>query len=183
MNSKGQSAVEYLIITSFLLVITGIIFAYSLFIYTDSVSSSTANNAVNSIVNTVDQVYALGPGSSLFVNVDIPQNISDLQLLQLPEGEAGCYMPSDNPAPNQVACQKTALIFKLSTSAGISDIAKSAKGLFEFFGDTQGNPGKTSLALKRQGRYSLKVSWDSFGGTQQTVINVCLHNEDGTCQS
>lgn len=173
MNSRGQSAVEYLIITSFLLVITGIIFAYSLFIYTDSVSSSTANNAVNSIVNTVDQVYALGPGSTLFVEINIPQNISNLELKNLPEP---CIPPPTSLLPGQTRCIKTAMILKLSTSGGVSDVAKSAKGLFEFSGPTE-------TALKKQGHYFVKVSWDSSLNSSQNIITVCLHDGDGTCQT
>ncbi len=172
MKTTAQTAVEYLLITSFLLVITGIIFAYSLFIYSDSVAQSTANSAVASIVNAVDQVYALGQGSTLFFEVDVPQNINNVQLIRLP--------------PNCVTlnnCTKTALVLKLQTSGGVADIVKSAKGEFKFviygpYTDNNENDA-TLLALKRQGHYFLKAYWDPI----QPAITVCLHEPDGTCQS
>ncbi|MBU0636073.1 pilus assembly protein, partial [Candidatus Micrarchaeota archaeon] len=130
MNQKGQTAVEYLITTSFLLLITGIIFAYGLFIYTDSVASSTARTAVSSIVNTINQVYALGPGTALFISVDIPQNIGDIKI--------------------ESTSSHSALVFQLQTSGGLSDISETAKTTFEFSGPTEND-------LKQEGRYPLKV--------------------------
>lgn len=134
MNVRGQTAVEYLITTSFLLVITGIIFAYALFIYTDSTASSTGRSAVSTIVNAVDQTYALGPNNIIYTETEIPPNVFDVF--------------SQTNADNNV----TAFVIRLKTSAGISDVAKSARTLFVLDAAAQG-------ALKVQGRYRVKVSW------------------------
>lgn len=155
MGRKGQSAVEYLVTTSFLLIITGIIFAYALFIYTDSTSTSTAKSAVITIVNTVDQVQALGPENVLYTEVEIPANVYDASFF-------------DNPDKNV-----TVFVLRIQTSAGLSDVARNAKGIF-WVDDT------TLCMLKRQGRYKVRVAW--LGGDEPYRTKVCVDNGLGDCQ-
>lgn len=141
LNRKGQASLEYLLTTSFLLMVTGIIFSYALFVYGDTVSNSTANTAVQTIINTVDQVYALGPETVLFVDVDLPNNIQQ--------------------ALTQDAPQQTALVLKLQSSAGLADVIGYSKTHFSM-------TPLTTQALQREGRYRLKVFWNN--GTQNVLV-------------
>jgi hypothetical protein len=145
--------VEYLITTSFLLLVTGIIFAYALFIYTDSTDRSTANSAVSTIVNTIDQVLALGPENVLYTEVEIPKNVDSIL--------------TEDSSINSV----TAFVIKLQTSSGITEISRTAKGLFTV-DDT------AKCMLQKQGRYTVRVAWLPPNGPK-----VCVDNGSGTCQT
>ncbi len=153
MEKKGQTAVEYLVTTSFLLVVTGIIFAYALFIYTDSTVTSTAKSAVSSIVNTVDQAQALGPENVLYTEVEIPANVYDATYFT-------------NPDQNV-----TVFVLRLQTSAGLSDVARNAKGIFLV-------DDAALCMLKHQGRYKVRVAW--LGGDR---TKVCVDDGYGNCQT
>lgn len=156
MKPKGQTAVEYLVTTSFLLIITGIIFAYALFIYTDSTVTSTARSAVSTIVNTIDQVRALGPENVLYTEAEIPPNVFSVSY-------------QDNPDSNV-----TQLILKLQTAGGLSDIVKTAKGTFTLDAVAQ-------CMLAKQGRYKIKVY--SVGCQAPMCVSVCVDNGSGSCQT
>ncbi|MDO8625151.1 MAG: hypothetical protein Q7R47_03640, partial [Candidatus Diapherotrites archaeon] len=72
--------IEYLLVTSFLLVASGLIFAYATNNYQQSASTGLARGAVTSIVNAAEQTYALGDGSVIFIEVEIPSNITDVKM-------------------------------------------------------------------------------------------------------
>jgi hypothetical protein len=76
----AQSAVEYLMVTSFLLVATGLIFAYSSTNYQQATNSTMAKNEVTSIVNTVEQAYSLGEGTVLYVDVETPPLVKGISI-------------------------------------------------------------------------------------------------------
>lgn len=153
MNQNGQTSVEYLITTSFLLVITGIIFAYGLFIYTDTVANSTANSAVSGIINAVNQVYALGPGSVLFITVDTPRNVHRVF------------------TENSETTNRTALVFELQGTGGLTQISETSQTRFDFY-----NSDWTLGQIQKEGRYPLKVFWIT------STIQVCLTDQTGNCQ-
>jgi hypothetical protein len=72
---KGQVSLEYLTIAIFLLLIIGILFVYSNTLASTTINNNLAYNSTIALANAVDQVYALGPGSKLIVDIELPQSI------------------------------------------------------------------------------------------------------------
>lgn len=137
MNSFGQVATEYLITTTFLLIVIVIIFAFSSTLYTETVNTHTASIAVDTMTTALDQVRALGPNSNIFVEVEIPSGVFDMNI------------QSD---VNQTV---SAVVLRLQSTSGLKQIAKSTKG------PSLTDP-ITKCILAKQGRYPLKVFWTSF---------------------
>jgi len=75
ITKKAQSSVEYLALLGFLLLITFIFFMQANREIGQKIVDTTAINAVEKIAATVDEVYRLGPGTKLYVSVDIPPNV------------------------------------------------------------------------------------------------------------
>ncbi|MCR4334996.1 MAG: hypothetical protein NUV57_00475 [archaeon] len=78
--SKGQVAIEYLVITGFVLLIAGILFSVALFFFNENSSFAKADAAVSEIVANADWVASLGNGSTVFFEVNIPDNIQVFQI-------------------------------------------------------------------------------------------------------
>lgn len=78
MDAKTQIGVEYLSLTAFLLVATGIIFAVSLSTFYETDSSTKAINAVEELASAANEVSALGQGSVLVVRTDLPADIESM---------------------------------------------------------------------------------------------------------
>jgi len=76
----AQTAIEYLLLTSFLLVATGLIFAYASTNYQDATNSSMAQQELSTIVNAAEQTYALGEGSVLFVDIETPSSVKAIRV-------------------------------------------------------------------------------------------------------
>ena len=73
-NSRAQVATEYLIITGFMLTVVTISFAFAYVSYVQSTTSAQASDALQSIVNGINEVYALGEGNQLLVDIYIPND-------------------------------------------------------------------------------------------------------------
>jgi hypothetical protein len=71
---------EYLLLTSFLLVASGLIFAYANSSYSQALNLGLAKSAVGGIVNAADQTYALGRGSVMFLEIDTPDATQSLRV-------------------------------------------------------------------------------------------------------
>lgn len=75
LGEKGQVSTEYLVITAFLLAVIGIIFSYALVTLSENAKLSRVDDAVDTLANAANQVSALGPGNTVYVNVDVPNDI------------------------------------------------------------------------------------------------------------
>lgn len=153
-SSKGQAAVEYLISTSFLLMVTTIIFVYAIFVYGDSAAASSASTSATTIVSTVNQVNVLGPETVLYNEVAIPANVQDVRI----EDRNG----------------KSQLVIELKTSAGITQISKTANGFFAW------GSALTPTLLKSEGRYPIRVY--ALPYPNEVYPRVCVSNSSGGCQ-
>ncbi|MDP2666414.1 MAG: hypothetical protein Q8P05_02860 [Candidatus Diapherotrites archaeon] len=81
-SSRGQVGFEYLIFTTFLLIVVVILFAYAFTIYSQSIQLVQTQAAVDSLSSAVDFVYAKGPGNSILLNITLPQGLSELRVDQ-----------------------------------------------------------------------------------------------------
>lgn len=79
MDKKGQAAFEYLILTAFILFIIVIIFGYSFFVLVENSKVKVALSSARTLAVAADQVSMLGPGNSVIVKVELPDNVSSAE--------------------------------------------------------------------------------------------------------
>ncbi len=73
---KAQAALEYVIIAGAILVVVISLFYYASNKAKDDIKLNQAQDAVNAVAKTADNVYSLGPGSRDYVWVTIPESVS-----------------------------------------------------------------------------------------------------------
>lgn len=79
-GTRGQLSVEYVAITAFMLISTGVIFGFALFSFNDSVGRAEAHDVVSKTVNNADLVASLGDGSRIVFDVELPANAKTFTL-------------------------------------------------------------------------------------------------------
>jgi|GEM_PF-2052611 len=115
----AQAATEYLMIAGFLLILIAAAYLYSTTIISNSVDDSKARTAVNNIAKSIDQVYALGPGSKINVIVDLPSGIQS----QIVDTQLVGYITNVNNQPaHYYADTKADLIGSLPVTAGTHQV-------------------------------------------------------------
>jgi len=72
---KGQVSLEYLMVAGFLLVIIGLAFFYSQSSLSQSMADSKTRVATDKIALAINEAYALGPGTQLEIEIDLPYGI------------------------------------------------------------------------------------------------------------
>lgn len=72
---KSQVGLEYLLLTSFALLVIGIIVYYSFTSSSETLNYNQAKDSVDQIAKAADHVYSLGPGSRTSVLITIPSNV------------------------------------------------------------------------------------------------------------
>lgn len=73
---RGQVSLEYVFLVGIVLLITIPLFFYGVSEANNKVRMNQADDAVSSITNAADTVYALGPGSRKYVWVSIPSGVT-----------------------------------------------------------------------------------------------------------
>ena len=73
--NKGQASLEYLVITAFILLIVGLLAAFSFLTLGDSLEVQKAATAANRIADAATVIVAAGNGSVSFVKVELPNNL------------------------------------------------------------------------------------------------------------
>ncbi len=82
MATRGQVGFEYLVFTAFLLLVAGILFAYSFISYSTAIQLVQTQAAVDEIAAAVDFVYAKGPGNAIVVDIKLPVGLTELRVDQ-----------------------------------------------------------------------------------------------------
>jgi len=78
---KGQISMEYMATVAVLIFILIPFAYYALSEFNDAVKINKINNAVQDIANSVNAAYALGPGTKVYVIVNLPLGVSSLSIL------------------------------------------------------------------------------------------------------
>ena len=81
INSKGQLAIEYLVITGFLLIVVGVLSAVSLVSFNENTNLVKADSCVTKITNQANWVASLGNGSKVFFEIDVPYGVKSFNLV------------------------------------------------------------------------------------------------------
>ncbi|MFH1391223.1 MAG: hypothetical protein ABIH20_02835 [Candidatus Diapherotrites archaeon] len=79
-SHRGQVALEYLVITGFLLLIVGILAGFAFFSFNQNSQIVKAVKSVSEITNTADMVASFGEGSTIIFKVDIPYEVQYFSL-------------------------------------------------------------------------------------------------------
>ena len=80
LGKRGQASLEYAIIVGILMVILIPLFYYALHRSSETVKSSQAEDAVNSLAAAADEVYSLSPGTKKYVWINIPAGVTSAQI-------------------------------------------------------------------------------------------------------
>ena len=75
---KAQAALEYVMLIGAVLLIIISISYYATQESTRNIQMNRANDAVNTLAKAADSVYALGPGSQQYIEVNFPGSINSI---------------------------------------------------------------------------------------------------------
>ena len=118
-GSCGQVAVEYIIIAAFLLIIISTAYFFASSSLDKSVQDAKARTAVNTLASAIDQAYALGPGTKMTVELDLPYDIQD----QIVEDELIGYVVDVSGANSHYyADTKASLVGNLPLDEGYHEV-------------------------------------------------------------
>ncbi len=166
---KGQIAVEYLILTAFILTAVAILFAFSFLNYSQNIRIAQANEALSKLANAVDDVYLRGEGNNRFVNVYFPDGMSKLEIVHKCT-EAGAInqgtVSACSGGPEDYDFVEFSVIrMKVKLLAGESILARETKAtIFENIGEMSAqNPNNPNINKYSGSGYTVKVSWNDAG--------------------
>ena len=80
IGSGGQLAVEYLVLTGFLLIVVGTLSVVSLVSFNENTTLVKADSCVTKITNQANWVASLGDGSKVFFEIDVPYGVKSFYL-------------------------------------------------------------------------------------------------------
>lgn len=75
---RGQIATEYIILVGIVFIALIPIFYYAITTSSKNVNFNEAEDLVNSISKTADRVYALGPGSQDYIQINVPGSTEEI---------------------------------------------------------------------------------------------------------
>ncbi len=78
MKGKAQVSVEYIMITSFAILVAAIIFGVAFFSFNENAKVAQASEAVKKIANYADLAASLGEGSRIAFEVNLPNDVDSL---------------------------------------------------------------------------------------------------------
>ncbi|MEM4630772.1 MAG: hypothetical protein QXU92_04150 [Candidatus Diapherotrites archaeon] len=71
---SGQVSFEYLVISGFLIFVAAVFFVYSMFSINNNLTSDKAKHSANLIASYANSLYSSGEGSSIVIEVILPEN-------------------------------------------------------------------------------------------------------------
>jgi len=78
MSRRGQASLEYLVLIGVLLVIVALLSGYAFFMYRESLDLNQFQSSMRNLKDGINNVYYLGNGNSLVVEVTIPSNVGGI---------------------------------------------------------------------------------------------------------
>lgn len=77
-STRGQVSIEYITLLGVLLIAVGFLAGYAFLMYNNSVSLNLVKDSVLDLKKGINTVNALGDGSSLIVEISLPNDVSDI---------------------------------------------------------------------------------------------------------
>lgn len=135
---KGQTAIEYLLMISIIMVILTFLTYYAQDMTnsnTQDIMVSNAMIAVNKIAEAADIVYTQGEPSQITLSVYIPENLQSIQI--------GNLTPAD--FPNKM------ILMRVNVGSGVTDVFAYSKAPLE--GNISTDFGTKNIIVKAEGNY------------------------------
>ncbi|MFA5246492.1 MAG: hypothetical protein WC408_01215 [Candidatus Micrarchaeia archaeon] len=124
MKTRGQSALEQLLISGLAIGIVALFFAIAMNYASDSIRIAQARDAVDKIASASDYVHSLGNGAKTTVKIYLPEGVRLINMtgnrvhmrVALPSGDTDIYSTTNAPLRGTLS----------GTSAGAQDIVLSS---------------------------------------------------------
>ena len=171
MRQKGQESVEYLTIIIVLLLIVGMIFVYALDLSQRTIMMEKTKNAVKELANVADLVYASGPGSKMYAEIELPANIEE-QILE--ENELGYKLRIGNAITDIYEETRAKLTGELPTAEGTHIIALEMleSGFIRIGSGLILTPSRVAeTVLPGNGASSMLTAWNSTSESLTGITN------------
>jgi hypothetical protein len=159
----AQAAMEYLIVSVFAMVIVVVLFSASLATTSQSISAQQTGESLDNLVQTIDLVYAMGPGNIQFAEVSWPIQVTSISIWSICKTDSelkGCPIASTQGAG--CTCNTADPLRQCSDDPDC--IKSSAIKVTENSGNELLYPTKARLVIPgdiliNNFRYKIKASW------------------------
>jgi len=95
-SSRGQVATENIMIIGVMLVIIAALAGYSFFMYNDSVGNSQVQDSLKELRTAVNNVYALGEGNAIVVEITLPNSVTSTQVGGVDAEKKAIFITANN---------------------------------------------------------------------------------------
>ena len=166
-NRRAQIAMEYLVLTAFILVAVAIIFGFTFANYSESIRVAKTTESLSKLANAVDDVYTRGEGNTRFVKVNFPDGMKGISIVQKcveesANGQGTLAQCEDGCTETGYDCVEfSAIAMEVQLFSGDTTLLEGTRA--KIFGTLGGDmsqtiPG-TGLNKYSGSTYTVKVSW------------------------
>jgi len=164
MKKRGQIAMEYLLLTAFILISVGAIFAFSFVNYNQNIRVTRANEALAKMSTTADELYIRGGGNTRFINISLPEGLTEMKVLHKCVGESPNQGTMTECGGTYDHVKFSTISMKVELIGGESTIIKETKAkIVEEFDSDPGEDAKIKSGGYAGSSYPVRVSLTDTG--------------------
>jgi len=160
---RAQIALEYFILTVFILVAVSMIFTFSFLNFDQNSTIVIANETMSKLSKAVNVIYARGEGNTTFVNISLPNGLESIEILHKckypPPGQGSLSECKDSSGGAAGYEDVNFSIIKMNVRllGGTSTtLRKTNAVIWE-------DIGEIALASYAGSKYTVRVSWNDQG--------------------
>ena len=160
-EKKAQIAMEYLILTGFILVAVAVIFAFSFINYNQNIRAAKTGEAISKLANAVDDVYTRGEGNTRFVKITWPDGMKGISIVH--KFNDGCQGTLAECEQNYNNIKFSAIALEMELLGQDTTVMEGTRAkIFESLKDmTETNP--QGFNQYSGSTYTVKISWTGDG--------------------
>ena len=163
VGGKAQIALEYFILTVFILIAVSMIFTFSFLNYDQNSTIVMANDTMSKLSKAVDVIYARGEGNTTFTTINLPNGLESLEILHKcrypPPGQgtlAQCLNASGGPA-DYGDVNFSIIKMDVRLLGGTSTVLRKTNAVI------WEDIGEIASASYAGSKYTVRVSWNEDG--------------------
>ncbi len=163
VGEKAQIALEYFILTAFILVAVSMIFTFSFLNYDQNSTIVIANETISKLSKGVNVIYARGKGNTTFVDINLPNGLESLEIVhkcRYPTPEQGtlteCKNSSGGPA-DYGDLNFSIIKMNVRLLGGTSTILRKTNAVI------WEDIGEIALSSYAGSNYSVRINWNDDG--------------------
>jgi hypothetical protein len=164
IGGKGQIALEYFILTVFILIAVSMIFAFSFLNYDQNSNIVLANETMSKLSKAVNVIYGRGKGNTTFVSLSLPNGLESIEILhkcKYPPPKQGtlaqCRDASGSPPADYGDVNFSIIKMGVRLLGGTSTVLRKTNAVI------WENLGEISSASYAGSKYPVRVSWNGNG--------------------